>query len=255
MTARDWLRIGLDPSLLFEAADYTADRWQVEAMRNESERVLFLASRQVGKSLTTAMIANHQAIFHDDSLILLFAPSERQSLELFRRVVDIYHRLDDPVPIERELATTLELGNGSRVISLPGNSGTVRGYAGVSLVVVDEAALVPTDELFAAVMPMLATTRGRCILLSTPFGRRGFFHQAYNDGDPAWTRLVARATECPRISADFLAEQRRTLGERIYSQEYECCFVDTLGQAFSEAEIALMFKPNPACDVNVWSDF
>jgi hypothetical protein len=255
VTPVEWMRIGLDPSLLFSAAGFAPDRWQVEAMRCEGERVLFLASRQVGKSLTTAMIATHRAIFHDDSLILLFAPSERQSLELFRRVTDIFHKLGDPIPIDRELSTTLELANGSRVISLPGNSGTVRGYAGVDLVVVDEAALVPTDELFAAVLPMLATTRGRCILLSTPFGRRGFFHGAWTGDDATWTRLIARATECPRIPPDFLAEQRSTLGERIYSQEYECCFVDTMGQAFSEAEIALMFKANPACDVQVWADF
>lgn len=246
MGALEWLRIGLDPSLLFEAAGYAPDPWQRDAMRCEGDRVLFLASRQVGKSLTTSMIALHTALFRDDALILLFAPSQRQSLELFRKVVENYHRIGPPVPVVRELAASLELANGARIISLPGDSGTVRGYSGAALVVVDEAALVPGDDLFIATLPMLATSKGRFILLSTPFGKRGFFHDAWTGDDPAWTRISARATDCPRISAEFLEEQRRTLGERWYGQEYMCHWVDTLGAVFSEEMIAGMFGAHDA---------
>lgn len=246
MTPLEWLRIGLDPALLFEAAGYAPDPWQSEAIRCEGDRVLLLASRQVGKSLSTSLIAIHTALYREEALILLFAPSQRQSLELFRKVTENYHRIGDPVPIVRELASSLELSNGARIISLPGDSATVRGFSGVALVVVDEAALVPNDELFIATLPMLATSKGRFVLLSTPFGKRGFFHQSWTSDDPTWTRITARATDCPRISPEFLEEQRRTIGERWYSQEYACNFVDTIGAVFTEEMIAGMFGEHDA---------
>src|SRR5262249_50206854 len=140
----------------------------------------------------------------------------------------------------------LELANGSRVVSLPGDPSTVRGFSGVDLVVVDEAALVPTDELFVAVLPMLATSHGRFIALSTPHGKRGFFHDTWTSADPSWTRITARAADCPRIPPGFLAEQRRTLGERWYSQEYDCHFVDTMGAVFSQEMIASIFGSHDA---------
>lgn len=244
----------MDPALLFEAAGYVADPWQADAMRCRGDRLLLLASRQVGKSLTTALIAIWTAIYKDEALVLLFAPSQRQSKELFLKVTRNYHLLGDPVPIAQELTTSLELANGSRIISLPGDSATVRGYSGVDLVVVDEAALVPNDELFIATLPMLATSKGRFILLSTPYGKRGYFHDAWSNGDPTWTRITARASECSRIPPEFLAEQQKTLGSRWYSQEYECNFVDTMGAVFTEAEIRSMFAGSEH-PVEVWSDF
>ena len=51
------------------------------------------------------------------------------------------------------------LPNGSRIVGLPGREATVRGFSGVSLVVVDEASRVP-DAVYGAVTPMLAP---RCL--------------------------------------------------------------------------------------------
>ena len=69
----------------------------------------------------------------------------------------------------------LEFANGSRVLSLPGTERTVRGFSEVSLLVIDEAARVD-DGLYYAVRPMLAVSGGRLVALSTPYGKRGWFH-------------------------------------------------------------------------------
>jgi hypothetical protein len=45
------------------------------------------------------------------------------------------------------------------------------------------------------------------------------------------------ARECPRIPANFLAEERRALGEHWYRQEYECSFEDTVAAVFAYADI------------------
>jgi hypothetical protein len=60
------------------------------------------------------------------SLCLCLSPSLRQSGELFGKAVQVYHKLGDPVPATRETATTLELMNESRLVSLPGTGALPR---------------------------------------------------------------------------------------------------------------------------------
>ena len=79
---------------------------------------------------------------------------------------------------------------------------------------------------------MLAVSGGRLIALSTPFGRRGWFHQEWTEGQ-GWQRIKVTAEECPRISAEFLRQERVSLGEWWFRQEYECEFVDTGQSIFS----------------------
>jgi hypothetical protein len=129
----------------------------------------------------------------------------------------------------------LELANGSRIVSLPGEEGTIRGYSGVALLVIDEAARV-TDELYAAVRPMLAVSRGRLVALSTPFGKRGWFFEEWQ-GANDWERVRITAEQCPRITADFLEGERQALGPRWYRQEYECSFEEAVDAFFSHADI------------------
>ena len=74
-------------------------------------------------------------------------------------------------------------------------------------------------------------------LLSTPFGQRGFFWEEWERGGPSWERVSAPATECPRIPAEFLEEERRSLGERSFRQEYLCEFGDAEGFLFDRALI------------------
>jgi hypothetical protein len=133
----------------------------------------------------------------------------------------------------------LELGNGSRILSLPGKEGTIRGYSGVSLLVVDEAARVP-DTLYFSVRPMLAVGNGRLIALSTPFGTRGWWYEAWRSNE-AWERYTITAKQCPRITSEFLEEERRTLGEWWFRQEYFCEFLDSETQAFSRELIERAF--------------
>jgi hypothetical protein len=144
-------------------------------------------------------------------------------------VAGLYRLLDFAAP-EQESALRLELANGSRIISLPGTEATVRGYSGVRLLVVDEAARV-ADDLYYAIRPMLAVSGGRMICLSTPFGKRGFFYEEWTNRQ-GWDRIRITAHECPRISPNFLAEERASIGEWWFRQEYECEFVDISDQVF-----------------------
>jgi hypothetical protein len=202
---------------------------------------LLLCSRQSGKSTTTACLALHTAIHQPDSLVLLLSPSLRQSGELFKKVCAFYADLGRPVPASEETATTLALVNGSRVVSLPGSPETVRGFSGVRLLVIDEAAMTG-DDLFVATSPMLAVSRGRLVALSTPLGKRGWFHDQWQAGSAGWRKFKATARDCPRIDKAFLEEQRALIGDRWFRQEYECSFEETLDQVFSTDSVTRAFE-------------
>jgi hypothetical protein len=119
----------------------------------------------------------------------------------------------------------MELANGSRIVSLPGSERTTRGFSACTLLIMDEAARVP-EELLAAVRPTLAATGGRFFALSTPAGKRGWFYSAWNNEGAGWEKVMVKATECSRIKPEFLAEEMGQLGPMIYSQEYDCQFID-----------------------------
>lgn len=234
------LAMALDPVLLAGRLGFALDPWQEQVLRTPAKRVILNCSRQSGKSTVTALLALHQAIYRPPALVLLLSPSLRQSGELFRKVTAFYRQMEKPVPPEAESALRLELENGSRIVSLPGKEQTVRGFSGVTLLVVDEAARVP-DALYYSIRPMLAVSGGRIVLLSTPFGTRGFFFREWQEGEE-WDKIKITAYDCPRIPAEFLEEEKRTMGEWWFKQEYLGEFLDAQSQAFTYQAVQAAFK-------------
>jgi hypothetical protein len=236
------LRLAADPVRMLEQADITPDGWQAAVLRSQASRSLLLCSRQSGKSTIAAAVALHTALYQPGALVLLLSPSLRQSGELFKKSVSLYRALGRPVSAEAETALTLVLENGSRVVSLPGKEQTIRGFSGVSLLVIDEAARVD-DSLYHSTKPMLAVSNGRLLALSTPWGRRGFFYDAWENGGDAWERVRITAHECPRISPGFLAEERRSMPDLFFRSEYLCEFCDTIDAVFATEYIEAAFDP------------
>ncbi len=223
------------------AAGMPADPWQTTLLRSDAERILLLCSRQAGKSQTSAALALQAALTMADSLILLLSPTQRQSGELFRdKVMRLYNAVGRPLKATKETELQLTLANGSRIVSLPGDEKTIRGYSGVTLLVVDEAARVD-DSLYYAIRPMLAVSKGRLIALTTPFGKRGWFYEEWTS-ERVWNRVRITAEECPRIGAEFLRQERETLGDRWFAQEYLVSFEDVVGAVFRQEDIDAMLS-------------
>jgi len=239
--ARDLVR-HLDRALLAFDCGLVPDPWQTRLLRERPRRSLLLCSRQSGKSTVTALMALWTAIFEAPALVVLFSPSQRQSAELFRTVMQFHARLEGAPRLNAESVLKAEMENGSRILALPGTEKTIRGYAKAVLVVIDEAARVE-DELLAAVRPMLATSQGggRLIALSTPAGKRGWFFEAWTSAED-WTRVRVSAEDCPRISKEFLDEELRSLGAQRFSEEYGLAFLDPDESVFSTAIIDAAFS-------------
>ena len=234
------LAMALDPVRFAIAGGITPDPWQARLLRSTAPRILLNVTRQGGKSTTVGLLASHTVIYEPGALVLILSPSQRQSVELFRKVLDVYRRLGRPVAADAENALSLELENGSRIVALPGKEATIRGFSGVRLLLIDEAAKV-ADDLYRAVRPMLAVSGGRLALLSTPFGKRGFYWQEYQDR-ASWDYYEVPATQCPRIPQAFLDEERRKLGDLWFRSEYCCEFVDNISSVFTYEQVMGAFS-------------
>jgi hypothetical protein len=129
----------------------------------------------------------------------------------------------------------MSVKGGGRVVSLPGTEATIRGFSGASLIVLDEAARVE-DQLYYAVRPMLATSNGRLVGMSTPFGKRGWYWKEWSEGK-SWQRTEIDATKVSRISKEFLEEEKQTMGSFWYQQEYLCMFQQSTDSFFDHEDI------------------
>ena len=234
--AKDLVK-ALDPAAFArESLGFMPDEWQAQVLRWNGKRLILNCCRQSGKSTTAAILALHRVLYYPGSLVLLVSPSLRQSSELFRKVTDMLALLDVKPKLTEDNKLSLRLESGARIVSIPSKEGTIRGYSGVDLIVEDEAARVD-DSLYFAVRPMMAVSGGRLILMSTPFGKRGHFFEECENGSDLWERVLVKATECPRISPEFLEEERNSLGDWRYRQEYECEFVEPIDSVFSYEQI------------------
>jgi Terminase large subunit, T4likevirus-type, N-terminal len=239
------LRWALDPAVFFEdAVGSPADEWQARLLRSTAKNRILLASRQSGKSQVCAVLALHKALYAPNSLVLVLAPALRQSQELFQKIQAALRGVgtDMPVPPQAERRLSLELENGSRILTLPGSEKTIRGFSAVSLLLLDEASRVP-DELYYAVRPMLAVSGGALVMLSTPFGKRGVFFETWENGAEGWERYKVTAHQISRISDEFLEEERRELPSWVFRSEYECSFEETEDAVFTTEKVQRALTP------------
>jgi len=214
----------LDPvAFVQDRLKFEPDPWQARLLRSCAPWILLNCCRQSGKSTTTAAVALHTAIY-DPGLILLVSPSLRQSKELFAKVTGFLKDLEPAEVLEEDNKSSCTLANSARVVSLPGDPDTLRGYSAPKLIIKDEASYV-SDAMQAALDPMLAVSKGRLIEMSSPNGKRGHFYENWQGGiDVERIKIIGR--ECPRIGAEFLEKMRQKLGPMLFSQEFEGEFID-----------------------------
>jgi hypothetical protein len=231
-----------NPTRILTRAGMLPDPWQADLLMKDYRRALLLCSRQAGKSLVSAALALKAALTEPGSLTLLLSPTLRQSGELYLKYLDLYRKLGRPVPTvrPRDNALKLELVNGSRIVALPGVEATVRSFSSVRLLVIDEAARV-SDDLYYSIRPMLAVSGGALIAVSSAYAKQGFFFREWTGSGP-WHRVHITASQCPRISPEFLEEERQALGERWFLMEYFGVFGDAIDSVFREEDINAAFR-------------
>jgi hypothetical protein len=221
----DNLIYALDPVAWVRSLDWHPDPWQTEMLESSSKRICLNVARQSGKSSCTAAIALHSALFTPEAVVLIISPSLRQSIETFNKVKGFLARVPDRPPSRQDSATQLQLQNNSRIIALPGTGDSIRSFS-ADVIILDEAARID-DSVIRAVTPMLATkSNGRMLVLSTPGLKSGYYYEKWTNGGKSWHRIKATVEDCPRITQEFLDEERASMSEAHYRAEFYGEFLD-----------------------------
>ncbi len=215
--------------------------YQKDFMDHESNRKAFISGRRVGKSRTAAWLALWKAVTYAGTEVLVTAKAQRQSMELFNQIQTEMRNSNIPEDqwgITRSTRTEINFDNGSRIIALPvGRDGSnIRGYGRPNnMIIVDEAAFI-NDSIFQEVLsPMLAVGNGQFILLSTPFGKKGFLYERFNDAE--WYTMQVPTAANPLIDDDFVEEQQKNLTSTQFKQEILGQFVESADSFFTRDEL------------------
>ena len=242
-SAGDDLAYSLDPVLWArEVLGYHPDPWQADLLRSRSRKIILNCSRQSGKSTTCAALGLHESIYRRPSFGLVIAPSQDQSAELMMKFDEFRGAVELPSDyLSTDTKLAVRFANGNRFVARPGSEKTARSFSAVTLLLEDEAARV-SDALYNSVRPMLAVSNGRHILMSTPFGKQNHFFKIWDQERDIWQWFEIPAEMCPRITKEFLDEEKRT--NPWFEQEYHCKFMDTEGSIFSSDLFRSLANPS-----------
>jgi len=255
------LAANLDPGAYLQTLGFTPYEWQEKALEPGIKRLILNCCRQAGKSTVIAAKAIHRAKFWSNSLILLVSPSERQSKELMQKI-DTFITQDTDIELEQDSKGEKTFRNKSRICALPGSEKTIRGYSNPDILIIDEASRVP-DEVYMTIRPMMTGGNTELIIMSTPFGKSGFFYSTWSTTSDLWTKIEVQPIDIlpqvlpnkhqnisaevlinerkgkniqlfisPRHDKQFLKEEFYTMGEYWYQQEYGCKFLNPIHNVF-----------------------
>ena len=211
------------------------DQWQKQILDTKGN-ICVRSGRQVGKSTIVSIKAGDYAVKNRKKTILIISSTERQAYLLFEKVFSyLYDNYPKKIILkgkDRPTKTRIKLFNKSVIYCLPtGPDGHgIRGYT-VDLLIADEAAFIGED-VWTAVTPMVATTQGDVILLSTPHGRSGYYYDCFSR--PNFTSFHISSENCGRIPKEYLDAEKSVMSKVQYAQEYLGEFIDELRQFFPD---------------------
>lgn len=207
----------------------------------EKKYVLAVWSRQLGKSTTCSLFACLYAILNPNQTIIVIAHSERQSREIYRKILNFAHKVKEfKSSISKETQDETIFLNGSRILNLPcGDDGSyIRGFS-ANVVILDECAYIKDEIVSDVISPFLATKKeGKMIKLSTPRGKQGHFYKSYLSPIYSVHRYDYNyGIKSGLISEDYILQKKEEMTSLSFAQEYEARFIDEASSYFPSALI------------------
>tara|TARA_Y100000310_G_scaffold245450_1_gene250428 strand:- start:470 stop:1795 length:1326 start_codon:yes stop_codon:yes gene_type:complete len=226
------------------------DEYQ-EQVLNAKGNIVLCTGRQVGKTTIMSMKAGKYMIDNPKSKIIIVSLTEDQAKLIIIMILDYLESIDKKMIQKGKNKPTqnrVVLKNGSSALARPvGNTGdAVRGFTG-SVLIIDEASRMPA-LVWEASRPTLLTTGGEIWMCSTPFGKQGYFWEAFQNKTKKFKvfhisseqvmrdrPITAFWTEEKRAKAmQFLEGERADMSELQYGQEYLGLFLEELRQFFTD---------------------
>ena len=207
---------------------------------NDHRFNIVLKSRQLGLSTLAAAYAVWQACFYKEKNILIIATKLAVAQNFIRKVKTYIKSMPHWLLIPQITANNkqqVEFSNGSQIKAVPTSEDAGRSEA-LSLLIVDEAAFVRNfDELWMGLYPTLSTG-GRAILLSTPNGVGGQYHELYVKAERKENEFNAIKLMWdvhPERGDDWFQQETKNMSKKQVAQELLCDFSSS-GDTFLTAE-------------------
>jgi phage FluMu gp28-like protein len=210
-------------------------------------------ARQTGKSMSTGCEAVRDCLRRKTTWVCLSA-GERQALEWMRKARDWTEAFEFVLADYREdrdggseallKAAEIQFPNGSRIIALPANPNTARGYS-ANLVLDEFAFHEQPDAIWRAIYPSISNPlKGQYALriVSTPNGKANKFYDLWTKNAHYSRHLIDIYTAVERGLPLNVEELRAGLDDpEGWSQEFECQFID-------ESSILLPYELIAMCE-------
>lgn len=230
--------------------DLDFDDWQRDVL-NSKGHIIICTGRQVGKTTIMARKAAMRMIEQKNQRIIIVSLTEDQAKLIIVMILDYlekFHKDKIQKGKHKPTQNKVTLKNNSSVLARPvGNTGdAVRGFTG-DVLIIDEASRMP-ELVWTASRPTLLTTAGEIWMCSTPFGKQGYFWEAFQNKNERFTvfhisseevitnRTISKSwTQKQRDEAiKFLDGEKKEMSELEYGQEYLGLFLDDLRQYFPD---------------------
>ena len=222
-----------------------------------------LWARQTGKSFACAAEAVLDCLLNPGAMWVILSAGERQAIEFMQKAVMwakafalAIESADLPQNPDTFKRAEIVFGNGSRMIALPANPDTARGYS--ANVILDEFAFHQDSEaIWRAIYPTITNPlRGlkKLRIVSTPNGRQNKFYDLWTKNEAYSRHRITIADAVAQGLPVNLDELRAGIdSEEAWQQEYLCEFTDTTG-ALLPLELIHACESTAASDAPVDAD-
>ena len=217
---------------------------------------IWLKSRQIGGSLAAAYEVVADAMQSNEDWIILSA-GERQANEFMAKVqivakifASAYEaQTGKPFKLVEKVAET-RLHNGARLLALPANPSTARGYT--ANLVLDEFAFHQNPaEIWRAVYPIITNPlKGNLKLrvISTPAGKNNKFYELWESGNFSRHKTTVYDAKDQGLEID-IESLKESLGDPDgWAQEFECVFMQSSEQLFNNELIESCISKRASLD-------
>jgi len=190
-----------------------------------------VTSRQWGKSLLGQNLLLYWLLHKPNQKGCWISPIYNQAKKVFQELSDASQSI---IQSSNKAELTLKFLNGSTVQFLSSERpDSVRGFS-FHYMVVDEAAYVNERGFETAILPTLTALGKKCLIISTPKSKNWFYKYYLRglDNHDEYISFRGQSTDNPYIDQSFIAEQRLSLPDDIFRQEYMAEFTDAGSEVF-----------------------
>lgn len=198
---------------------------------HDNNRVLGMAGRQCGKSVSLGMYISWYICFHGYKTVGIVANKEKVAKLMLATVKNIFLNL--PIWLKPGVdtwgTTEIKLDNNSAVVVSACSADALTGYT-LNMLVVDEVSKIPknkANDFFDSVLPTVeADENAKIVCISTPKGLNIWYKMwtEAEQGLSGYTTVKVEWNEPPGRDEEWREKKIAEKGLEYFNQEYDCQF-------------------------------